>query len=336
MKNYGKHVLASCFVVFAATFMIIFYFLYEFRFELEFYIYASVAFLVVIASLMGGSLVGLITSIFAIFAYAATYLYTTIQSSSYFDISFEQGLWMLLYLALALLVGKIGDGLTIYINLLKKHPDEVKELLEADNFNMSSERGFEDAVNNEMIRSRRMKASFCTATFSLEELPEIVRVFGEKGVYMCMSKVKFYLRTVFRKSDKVVQSNPSTISVLFPEIEKDQLIKRLIHLQRQLDNSYIEYKGTTIKYPIVVTVGVATFPNDGHDIFQLREAVDNSKAIISVLEKNYQNEDKKEKTHTVKKIEADEEVKSSTEGETGAPNNDDAKKEQGVKNKKVA
>ncbi len=286
MKNFAINILVSCLVIFTVLFGAVFYLLFEFNYELSIFIYVGICYLVSVAALLGGSLVGLITSIFAIFAYAATYLYTTIQSSVYFDISFNQGLWLFLYLSIAIVVGKVGDGLNVYRKLLQKYPEEIKDMIKESSFHMNSERDFDEAMNNEMIRSRRMKACFCVATFSLDEIHDVTRVFGEKGVYLCMTKVKFYVRTIFRQTDRIAQSSPSTIQVLFPGINKDQLMKRLVHLQRQLDNSYIEYKGNHIKYPVLMTAGVAAFPEDGHETYLLRETMEKHRGKIADLETN--------------------------------------------------
>ncbi len=296
MKNFAKHILICLVIVLLGLFGAIFYFLYQFRFETEFFIYVGAVFLVTLTALLGGTLFGLITSIFAIFLYAATYLYITISAERYFDISFEQGLWLFLYLFTALIVGKLGDSLNTYLNLHKKYPNELNDMIHEYVFRVDSEKNFDESINEEMARSRRMKTHFSIATLYLEDLPEITRVFGEKGIYTIMTKIKFYLRTVFKATDHVTQPNTTTFAVLFPELPKDKLIARLKHLDKQLENAYVEYKGTTFKFHIKLTAGIASFPEDGEDVHQLKERMEKERKELAALNGNYSPEQLKEKT----------------------------------------
>ena len=140
-------------------------------------------------------------------------------------------------------------------------------------FSLDSESSFKELMNNEMARSRRMQTSFCVASFSLEDIAEITRVFGAKGIAQAMAKMKFYLRTIFRATDRISQPNQSTFAVLLPQLDRDMLMKRLMHLDKQFNESYIEHKGTTIKFPLKVSVGVATFPQDGKEVGEMNRKI---------------------------------------------------------------
>lgn len=270
MKNYAKQMKVYCIIILLIIFSGFFYFLYNFRFEPEYFIYAGSAFIVALTALMGGCIPGLVASIFAIFLYAATYFYTIVRSGIYFDITYMQALWLVSYIFTALIVGKIGDGINFYMGLHKKHPQEMQDLLQDFVFHMISQRRFNQTIDNEIARSRRMQTHFSLAVISIQDIAEVTRVFGEKGIYKVAEKVKLYIRAIIKESDKVTKLNNSTFEILFAELDKNEIISRLSHLEKQLANSYLEHKGTTIKFPIKIFVGAASFPQDGEDVYKLR------------------------------------------------------------------
>ena len=49
------------------------------------------------------------------------------------------------------------------------------------------------------------------------------------------------------------------------------------------ENIYVNYKGTTIKFAIKLSIGVAAFPQDGDDVYKLRDAAQKSLVEINCL-----------------------------------------------------
>lgn len=283
MRNYAKEMRAYCIVIFLGIFAAVFYFLADFRYDPEYFVYIGAGLIVVISALAGGSMSGLIASIFAIFLYAATFFYTALRSGSYFDITYAQGIWMFSYLCAALVFGKIGDGVNFYMNLHRKYPQDLEDIVQEYMFRMLPQKKFVLAVNNEIIRSRRMQTNFVFAIISVQDITEILRLFGQKGIYKIIKKITLYLRAAIKECDRVSKLSNTTLEILFAEANKDEVKARLSLLSSQLENSYVNYKGTTIKFAIKLSIGVAAFPQDGDDVYKLRDAAQKSLVEINCL-----------------------------------------------------
>ena len=271
MKNYAKQMRTYSLIALVSVLLAAFYMLYNLRFDPEYYIYTGAAGMVAFAALWGGSVAGLVASIFAIFIYAITYFYSAIRYGIYFDISYTQGLWLFFYLAAALVMGKIGDGVNFYSGLHQKYPQEIDDLVQDFAFNLVSQRKFNKFVDSEIARARRMQGRFILAEIAVLDIGEITRVFGGKGIYKVTEKVKLYLRAMVKETDKVSKLNNTTFEVLFAELSREEAATRIAHLKKQLENSYLEYKGTVIKFSVRIQAGLALFPQDGEDIYQLRD-----------------------------------------------------------------
>jgi GGDEF domain-containing protein len=270
MKNFAKQMNFYATLVLLVIFACFFYFLYDFRFETEYFIYFGAVFFVAAGALRGGSITGLVFSIFAIFVYSATFFYSTINSARIFDITYKQGSWLVIYVLTALIVGKIGDALKFYCSLHKRYPQEMQDLMHDFVFRVVPMKSFNNYIEEEMARSRRMQTHFTLAVISIEEISEITRVFGEKGIYDAVKKLKLYLRAIVKENDKITKLNNTTFEILFAQFGIDEVMPRLAHLTTQLENTYLEYKKTTIKFPIKIHTGTAVFPDDGDDLYHIK------------------------------------------------------------------
>ena len=243
-------------------------------FDPLYYVCAIGVYTTITIAILRGVKWGLITSIIIVIIHAVIYINYKMRTSVSFDLTVSQALVLLIYPAVGGAFGRIGDGLLFHIKLQKKYPNELINMSLGRHFPMLSLKKFDLIIEAEIGRSRRMQNNFSIARVMVDDIEEIYRVFGRKGIYDVSERVQYYLRAIMKGRDKITAINDITYEIMFSGLNHEETTLRLKHLQKQLENAYMMYKNKDIRFIIKIVANIATFPEDGEEIYVLRRKVE--------------------------------------------------------------
>ncbi|MFH1199109.1 MAG: diguanylate cyclase [Candidatus Omnitrophota bacterium] len=265
----ARIMLAIFFVVFLAAGL---YGLVKNRAEGCDYIYYCVFFAIGLCALAGGVVLGLLTTLVAVFAYVSFSIMQAVFFGEAVYFNLEHLWWVTLFILAGFTAGQAGDKLKHVSKVFKKHGEEIEELMVAGRASLfSSLSRFRGDIEYEISRAKRSQSLFLVFYIELINLEDVMKRFGKDGQHKIMDQVGIVLLRIFRDTDKKAKVDENTYGVLMPETpaaSAEVITKKIMGALKAVK---IDYKGELIKYAPLIKVGYASFPKDGNNLAGLEE-----------------------------------------------------------------
>lgn len=230
--------------------------------------------IIMVAGLMGGFVIGLITAVLAVFLHASSVVYVIsfgdIKSFSYYEV-----IWVFVYPIMGLLTGYTKH----LIDQAQKRVDDaiadIEALTQVDEATKfyNRRRLFLD-LRDELNRAIRYGTQFTLIFIRPLHFKEMGMMYGEEMLNAMLSKVADVIRENSRETDRKARFADDILAVIAPD-GADKLGVLISRLKKQMIP--IEYikNGEEHSFDIQLRIGEATYPDDGENIDELVATAEN-------------------------------------------------------------
>lgn len=228
------------------------------------YMNCAAFFMVALAAFEGGTIVGFLVTLIAVFAHASFLMFEAFMSGAIFVFTFESAWWLIMFLAASIGVGFVGDRLRAIDKIFTDYSNEIWDLVSTGSLSrFSTPMRFLQDLQYEISRAKRGKSVFVLLYIELVDLSDITLRFGKDGLVKVMAGVGSVVLHLTRDTDKRSRVDNNTYGILLPETPPENLPVVIKKLESELKSIKVEIKGETIKYSPVVVFGYSSFPADG-------------------------------------------------------------------------
>jgi len=228
------------------------------------YMNCAAFFVVALASLEGGTIVGLLVTLIAVFAHASFLMIEAFLSGAIFVFTFESAWWLIMFLAASFGVGFVGDRLRAIDRIFTDYSTEIGDLVSTGSLSrFSTPTRFLQDLQYEVSRAKRGKSVFVLLYIELVDLSDITMRFGRDGLARVMAGVGSVILHLTRDTDKKARVDNNTYGILLPETPPENLPVVIRKLESELKSIKVEIKGQVAKYSPMVVFGYSSFPKDG-------------------------------------------------------------------------
>jgi len=143
---------------------------------------------------------------------------------------------------------------------------------------------FEERLEEEMSRARRNGQSLSLAIVDLDGFRELNAAHGHAGGDVALQTVARRLRQSIRKSDLAARLGGDEFVLVFPDTEVSQAVLRLESLREEV--AALRVQAGRSSFVVTMSVGVASFPEDGSGAAEVLVAADTRAFEAKDLGKN--------------------------------------------------
>jgi len=155
----------------------------------------------------------------------------------------------------------------------------------------------DDILTSQLAQAKRAGTSFSIAVLDIDHFKRINDIYGHQMGDNFLEEFGKCLLALIRKGDFACRLGGDELLLAFPGMNEDQAMIKANEIRLKL-HEIVQYKNT-IKITTTVSIGVATFPNNGDNINELISAAD--QALYNAKENGRNNvqkasTDKREKS----------------------------------------
>lgn len=121
-------------------------------------------------------------------------------------------------------------------------------------------RAFDEHLKVELVRAQRYGRPLCLLLLDLDAFKPVNDILGHPAGDHVLRKVGETLRNNFRTTDRVCRYGGDEFAVIFPETQKDDVVRLAERLRRQIARLFPDPE---IPHPLTASIGIASFPQDG-------------------------------------------------------------------------
>ena len=272
MKNYTTSKYFNFYLYFLWLFIILltinsWFFYFNHTGNVESYIISSILLLVMLYSLIRGTVSGLTTSLIIIFLYSTYLLLRQFILPWRREITIEELFWIPIIPIGAFISGKINDIFKSLKQRIEEIEYSIDELVTLDEeTGLNNRKNFIFSVEEEIKRGKRYGGKFAIVLIKINFLKEFKDQYGESAKKRMIKMIAEKINIIFRLEDKKARLKEDEFGAILLEVDEDTLN---IIKDRIKDNlSFIDIKIGEEKYKRVrlyINVGWAFFPKDGED-----------------------------------------------------------------------
>jgi diguanylate cyclase (GGDEF)-like protein len=189
---------------------------------------------------------------------------------------------------IAAVVGRAADKIRLtrenasLINDLKKATDDLdvansrlRELAIRDGLTgLFNHRHLQEALSSEVNRSQRGSHVFSVIFVDVDHFKHYNDTHGHPQGDRLLREIAKILRTFFRNTDVVARYGGEEFMILLPETHKSRAFKSAEELRRRIENNPFPGREKQPSGKITVSIGVASYPEDGEDAATLTKKAD--------------------------------------------------------------
>lgn len=172
------------------------------------------------------------------------------------------------------------DSLVEDFNMLVDAVERERNLLRESSIRdpltgLHNRRGFEDALLVEVERSRRARSQFSIILIDMDNFKSINDTYGHPAGDFVLCGMVSRLQNVLRVTDTFARVGGDEFLLILPDAspEAGRDVAQKLHNEMNRAQFAVSDAGITV-IPVTASIGVASYPRDGHDSITLRQAVD--------------------------------------------------------------
>ncbi|WP_027183809.1 diguanylate cyclase [Desulfovibrio inopinatus] len=131
--------------------------------------------------------------------------------------------------------------------------------------NLYNRRYLKEVIDREGQRAKRHQRTIGVIFMDIDKFKLFNDTYGHDAGDYILKQVGGFINDNIREEDTAFRYGGEEFLILLPEIDLEDIILRAESLRRQIKNLSFQYKDTNLG-PITVSVGVAVFPQHGHDL----------------------------------------------------------------------
>jgi diguanylate cyclase (GGDEF)-like protein len=159
--------------------------------------------------------------------------------------------------------------------MLKSANRQLKELAHRDGLTgLYNHRFFQESLESELRRAERYKRPFSLLFIDLDYFKIYNDAHGHLSGNKLLTELSDLLRSYFRKTDVVCRFGGDEFVVILPEASKKQTRMKAAKLHEQVADHPFEGRTALPGNRVTISIGFATFPQDGGDAAALLEHAD--------------------------------------------------------------
>jgi diguanylate cyclase (GGDEF)-like protein len=135
---------------------------------------------------------------------------------------------------------------------------------------------FQQAVREEVARSKRSLSQFTLLLIDVGNVEEIQKLLGTDGPEDMATKIAKAITTNTRDIDKKGKLDLTLFGLTLPNCDKSQYPIVVERIEKVLKGLEVEYRGRTLRMAIKLAIGSATYPKDGETFEKLIETARHS------------------------------------------------------------
>ncbi len=174
----------------------------------------------------------------------------------------------------------ISSRAALAVNNAKLH-EEIRKLAITDGLTgLYNYRYFQENLRNEIERCKRLKyGGLSLLLMDIDHFKQFNDLYGHQKGDMVLERVGTLLNIYTRKTDVVARYGGEEFVVIAPGTPKENSLllgERIRHAMSEKLFSQEEKVQTGITFPVTISIGVATFPNDASNQEELIKCADNA------------------------------------------------------------
>ncbi len=141
---------------------------------------------------------------------------------------------------------------------------------------LSNYRHFLETCSSELVRAKRNKRPFSIILMDVDRFKDYNDTFGHQAGNYVLEKIGSIMRVTFRSTDLPARFGGEEFVVIISETSKPSALKRAEELRHRFSQELSRQEDPQILRDVTLSMGVATFPDDGRDLETLINKADSA------------------------------------------------------------
>jgi diguanylate cyclase (GGDEF)-like protein len=168
----------------------------------------------------------------------------------------------------------IYENMTLYHNLLRMLRIKEQEAVTDMQTGVYNYRYFQSQIEREIIRSERHGKIFSVAMIDVDNFKEYNDTHGHLSGDIALRKLAETIHRNIRKSDILARFGGDEFIIILPELNKSQARALAEKLCQVISRTKLPARKLTQKVRLTISLGIASYPEDGNDEDQLVKKAD--------------------------------------------------------------